>query len=191
MPPMIRSRRLRQRIVQAQNRITGFPTTQVLVERGMQLGERSYIGPKVAIDGNFCWLTSIGDDVIISPGARVLAHDASMKRTIGYTRVAPVSIGHRAYIGSDAIVCCGVTIGADAVIGAGSVVRKDVPPGTLVAGNPAQEWGRVETHAARHRERQAKGQMLGTKGWTVRGGIDDDHKRQMLEMARAGDVYVE
>jgi acetyltransferase-like isoleucine patch superfamily enzyme len=43
-----------------------------------------------------------------------------------------------ASIGSNATLLCGITIGENAVIGAGSVVTKDVPPGTIVAGNPAR-----------------------------------------------------
>jgi len=86
---------------------------------------------------------------------RVLAHDASMKRRLGRTRVAPVAIGRRVYIGADAIVLPGVTIGDDAVVGAGSVVTHDVPPGAVVAGNPARRISSVAEHLERHRVRMA------------------------------------
>ncbi len=56
----------------------------------------------------------------------------------GTLRAAPVSIGDRAWIGARAIVLKGVTIGHDAIVGAGSTVTKDVPPGAVVAGVPAQ-----------------------------------------------------
>lgn len=53
--------------------------------------------------------------------------------------VIPTRVGRRASIGSGAVILCGVTIGAEAVVGAGSVVTRDVPPRTTVAGNPARQ----------------------------------------------------
>ncbi len=47
-------------------------------------------------------------------------------------------IGERCFIGANAIVMCGVTIGDEVVVGAGCVVTKDVPSGCIVAGNPAK-----------------------------------------------------
>jgi acetyltransferase-like isoleucine patch superfamily enzyme len=49
----------------------------------------------------------------------------------------------RASVGSGAIILCGVTIGEGALVGAGSVVTKDVPPHTIVAGNPSRELRQV------------------------------------------------
>jgi len=51
---------------------------------------------------------------------------------------SPPSTDHRAWLGGGAIVPSGVTIGTNAVVGAGSVVTRDVPPGVVVAGNPAR-----------------------------------------------------
>lgn len=53
-------------------------------------------------------------------------------------KVAPVVIGNNVWIADSAIILCGVTIGDNAVVAAGSVVTKDVPKDTLVAGNPAK-----------------------------------------------------
>jgi len=50
----------------------------------------------------------------------------------------PTLVGRRASIGSNATILCGVTIGEEAIVGAGSVVTRDVPPRTIVAGNPAR-----------------------------------------------------
>jgi maltose O-acetyltransferase len=190
LTPMIRDRRLRDLAARLRAKLAGFPTTQALVARGMQLGERTYIGPHTVIDGNFCWLISIGDGVTISPGVRILAHDASMKHATGYTRVAPVRIEDRAYIGAGAIICCGVTVGEGAIVGAGAVVRRDVPAGVLVAGDPAEEWMTVAEHTARHQAKQEAATLLPRAGWTVPGGINDNHKRKMRELAASGRVYV-
>jgi acetyltransferase-like isoleucine patch superfamily enzyme len=64
--------------------------------------------------------------------------DGSLKTAADW-RVIETHVGRRASIGSGAVILCGVTIGEEAVVGAGSVVTKDVPPRATVAGNPARK----------------------------------------------------
>jgi acetyltransferase-like isoleucine patch superfamily enzyme len=59
-------------------------------------------------------------------------------------RVAPTLVKRGASIGSGATILCNVVIGEDAIIGAGSVVTKDVAPGAIVAGNPARVLRKIE-----------------------------------------------
>jgi acetyltransferase-like isoleucine patch superfamily enzyme len=60
-------------------------------------------------------------------------------------KVVETHVRRRASIGSGAVILCGVTIGEGAVVGAGSVVTKDVPPHTIVAGNPARVLRKVSS----------------------------------------------
>ena len=92
-------------------------------------------------DPGFPWLISIGDETTLGPRVTILTHDAAPKLRTGYSRIAPVRIGARVFIGANATILPGVTVGDDAIIGAGSVVRRDVAPGTVVAGNPAEDHG--------------------------------------------------
>ncbi len=84
---------------------------------------------------------TLGDSVQLGPGVQLLtaAHplDADERRA-GWQQGHPVVIGDDAWLGGGVIVLPGVTIGAAAVIGAGSVVTRDVPPGVLALGNPAR-----------------------------------------------------
>lgn len=63
--------------------------------------------------------------------------DAELRRA-GWESAEPISIGNNVWLGGGVIVCPGVTIGDDTVIGAGSVVTKDVPANCLAVGNPAR-----------------------------------------------------
>lgn len=84
---------------------------------------------------------TIGDDTRIGPAVQIYTAehplDARMRRD-GRESGRPVTIGSNVWIGGGAIILPGLRIGDDAVIGAGSVVTRDVPAGARVAGNPAR-----------------------------------------------------
>ncbi|WP_028351362.1 acyltransferase [Bradyrhizobium murdochi] len=117
----------------------------------IQIGSRTFIGRSHLI----CYRSlSIGDDVIMSWGITIVDHDSHSVDWIDrrndvrdwragrkdWEKIAhaPVVVSNRAWIGFNVSVLKGVTIGEGAAIGACSVVTRDVPPYTLVAGNPAR-----------------------------------------------------
>jgi maltose O-acetyltransferase len=84
---------------------------------------------------------SIGDRTQIGPGVQILAADHPRdpaERAAGLEFGRPIRIGRNVWIGGGAIILPGVTIGDDALIGAGSVVTRDVPDGATAMGNPAR-----------------------------------------------------
>jgi len=84
---------------------------------------------------------TIGDGTQIGPGVQILTADHPRdpaERATGLEFGRPIRIGRNVWIGGGAIILPGVTIGDDALIGAGSVVTWDVPPGATVVGNPAR-----------------------------------------------------
>lgn len=107
------------------------------IPSGTSIGKDVFIGERVLLDWEFGHLITIEDRATIVAGARVLCHDAASNRRLGVTWCAPVLVGKRAFIGADALIMPGVTIGDDAVVAAGAVVTKDVAPGAVVAGIPA------------------------------------------------------
>ena len=83
----------------------------------------------------------IGDMTQIGPGVQILTADHPREpelRAQGLEFGRPIRIGRNVWIGGGALIMPGVTIGDDALIGAGSVVTRDVPAGATVAGNPAR-----------------------------------------------------
>jgi len=87
---------------------------------------------------------TIGDGTQIGPGVQILTADhprdpERRRQMLEFGR--PVSIGRNVWIGGGAIILPGITIGDDAIIGAGSVVTRDVPAGATFAGNPARRVG--------------------------------------------------
>lgn len=126
---------------------------------GCEIGDESMIGTFVEIQSDvkigrrvkiqshtfICSGVTIGDEAFIGHGVmftndrfpRSTNEDGSVKGSKDW-KCEPTIVGRRAAIGSNATILCGVTIGDDAVIGAGAVVTKNVPPRAVVAGNPAR-----------------------------------------------------
>ncbi len=83
----------------------------------------------------------LGENCQVGPAVQIYTadhpRDPGLRRQ-GYELGIPVQIGSNVWLGGGAIILPGITIGDDAIIGAGSVVTSDVPPGATVAGNPAR-----------------------------------------------------
>ena len=98
-------------------------------------GHGSFIGKRTSIQLHAH--VSVGAHVAINEGVRILTGSHGVDDPAWRLKVAPVSIGDYAWIATDSIILPGVTIGEGAVVGAGSVVTRDVERFTVVAGNPA------------------------------------------------------
>lgn len=114
------------------------------------------LGARVAINHNVFMLgrsrIEIGDDVILSAGAMLIDSGISAKGYAGPNRHYDdefIRIEDGAWIGAGAIILPGVTVGKMSIVGAGAVVTKDVPPFTIVVGNPARAVGRTDTEEER------------------------------------------
>jgi galactoside O-acetyltransferase len=118
----------------------------------IRIGSRTFIGSATKLIA--AQSVSIGDDVLISWGVTIVDHDSHSpdfsrrandvaewyqgRKDWSSVAIAPVVIGDKAWIGFDAAILKGVRIGEGAVVGAKSVVTKDVAPWSVVAGNPAR-----------------------------------------------------
>ncbi len=102
--------------------------------RGVKIGSGCFIGTDVILETQFPQLVEIGDRVDVGMRTTVIAHQQG--ETADETKPS-VRIGDDVFIGPGSIILPHVTIGAGAVVTAGSVVTTSVPPLTMVRGNPA------------------------------------------------------
>ncbi|WP_275542363.1 acyltransferase [Inquilinus limosus] len=109
---------------------------RVVLGQGVIIGPRCTIGAASQI--------RLGDHVHLSKGVYVETAGLDFSAPLPYPHVyKPITVGDGVWIGADAIILGGVTIGAGSVIGAGAVVSKDVPPNSIVTGQPARMRGRI------------------------------------------------
>ncbi len=136
---------------------------------GCEIGDNTKIGAFVEIQknariGNNCKVSShtficegvmVEDNVFIGHNVTFI-NDLYPRATTGAGQlqteadwaVGITTIKKGASIGSSSTLLCGITVGENAIVGAGSVVTKDVPPNTVVAGNPARIMRKIETEGA-------------------------------------------
>ncbi len=127
-----------------------FPLEIAVGREGLlEIGERAYInyGGSIAAMKHI----RIGARVMIGPHSMIIDnefHRLEPDRRLEAPESRPIVIEDNAWLGARVIVLPGVTIGRDSVIGAGSVVTKDIPPGVIAAGSPAKVIRSIEDAVA-------------------------------------------
>ena len=125
---------------------------EYLRKQGVRIGRNSSILYPSYVDGRLPYLLEIGDDVVISLYVTILTHDAASAYAGDLVKVGRVRINDHVFIGANTTVMCNVAIGPNAIVGAGSVISRDVPPDSVVAGNPAKLVCSMDQFKAKHRE---------------------------------------
>ncbi len=121
--------------------------TFVEIKKDVKIGKNCKIEPFAFIPEG----STLEDEVFIGPHVcftndklpRATNMDGSLKTAVDW-KISKTLVKKRAAIGANATIMCGITIGKNAMIGAGSVVTKDVPKNSIAAGNPAKIIGKVK-----------------------------------------------
>jgi len=116
----------------------------VFIDEAVEIGDRVKIQNGALVYHG----VTVEDGVFIGPGAiltndrypRAITSTGDLARAADWT-VSPIRLGHGASVGAGAIVVAGTDVGAFSTVGAGAVVTRDVPPHSLVVGNPARRIG--------------------------------------------------
>lgn len=116
----------------------------VYVDHAVKIGRRSKIQNSVSVYNG----VEIGDDVFVGPNV-CFTNDRVPRAFNTDWEVTPTFVRNGASIGANATIVCGITLGEYSMIAAGSVVTKDVPPFTLVMGNPARVVARIDKEGRR------------------------------------------
>lgn len=151
---------------------------KVHIKRGLVVGKNFNMLQEVILDYSHIWHIEIGDNVTLAPRVHILAHDASTKLFLNYTRIGKVKIGNNVFIGASAIILPGVTIGNNVIVGAGSIVSRDIPDGHVAAGNPAKIICTLDEFLSKKRNEMNIYPCFGEE-YTIRKNVTADMKNEM------------
>ncbi len=125
---------------------------------GVDIGEGCLLfGVTRVTFGSEPFLVKLGDGVVMGSGARFITHDGSVSifrdEDPDIEVYAPITIGNKVFLGVNVMIMPGVTIGDYSIIGAGSIVTKDIPAGSVAVGVPAHVIRTTEEYKAKIKEK--------------------------------------
>ena len=162
-------------------KIRGEQSLEKLKKHGLKVGTNVSIMGQCIIDSSHCWHIEIGNNVTIAPRVHILAHDASTKLFLDYTRVANVKIGNHVFVGAGAIILPGVTIGDNVVIGAGSVVTKDIPEDSLAVGVPAKKICSLSDYLEKEKLKRTENNSFSEEYTIQNKNFSKKHQTELLK----------
>ena len=171
---------IKRLIYEIKCKIRGEISTRKYIKRGLKVGKNFSRQSNCSIDYLFPWLISIGDNVTLAPGVCILAHDASTKHYLGYSKVGNVTIRNNVFIGANTTVLPNVNIGNNVIIGANSLVSNDIPDNYVVAGNPAKIICKVEDYVNKNKELMNNYGTYDEK-WPMYKYINENEKKSMKQ----------
>ena len=160
-----------------------------LVNAGAHVDSTAFLGGDVFVDVEYGFLFEAQAGSVVAARTVIVLHDSSLPNVLGHgtLRVGRVVLEERCYVGTACVILPGIRIGRSAIVGAGSVVTRDVPPGEVWAGNPAIRISTVQELIARRANRGERRDMLDVEyvGEIEKRTMDYQvYKREVLNSVR-------
>lgn len=140
-----------------------YNSIEYLRSRGVKMGENVNL-INTNIDFSHGFLVSIGNNVTLT-GVKILAHDGSTQIPFGVSKIGRVVIGDEVFVGHGTIILPNTHIGNRVVVGAGSVVSRDIPDNSVAIGNPARVVCSYDEFLEKHRKQMLERPVYNTL-WT-------------------------
>ena len=120
--------------------LKSYSIQELIQLHGGKIGKGVFIGQDVMIDYDYSFLLEIGDGAVIAARTVIEFHDSCLPNVLGSanTKIGRVRIGSRAYIGVNSVLLPGISIGNMAIVGACSLVNRDIPAAEVWGGNPVR-----------------------------------------------------
>lgn len=171
-------------------RLRGQYTTEKLISMGMEVGMNFKRLNDVILDPSHCWLITIGNNVTMAPRVHVLAHDASTKQYLGYTKIGRVNIGDNVFIGAETVILPNVSIGKNVIIGANSTVTKDIPDNSVAVGSPARVISTLDEYLDKEKKSKEISPYFGEE-YTLRKKVSMEKRKEMKEILKNKKGYID
>jgi maltose O-acetyltransferase len=169
-------------------KVRGSIDLQQLKKDGLIVGKNFNAMQGVIIDPGHCWLIEIGDNVTLAPNVHILAHDASMKKSLGYAKIGQVIIGNNVFIGAGSIILPNVVIADNTIVGAGSVVTASLLDSGVYVGNPAKKICSYENWFDKQQQ-NIKTLPVFDESYKI-GNISDQKKAEMKKKLKESIGYI-
>lgn len=168
------------------NYFMGTANIERLKAKGLKIGKDCFIGSGTFIDPSHCFLITIGDNVTFSSKVHLIAHDASTKKHLGYTKIGQIHIGNNVFVGSNALILPGVKIGDNAILGAEGVFTKSVPANEVWAGNPAKYIMSLEEYLDKYQSLKRF-----DASYRLSDNLSDEKKLELLKATEDGLAFLD
>jgi acetyltransferase-like isoleucine patch superfamily enzyme len=149
-----------QKVHQRWKRLWDLAYLQSLRNKGAYIGENVFT-QNLSVEEKFSKLLHIDDDVVFAYGVRIILHDSSLNNIYGIpVKFGKVTIRKGAYIGARSTILPGVEIGERAIVGASSLVTKDIPSASVAYGIPAHVMDTTENLKTKFLENMAHNKKI-------------------------------
>lgn len=159
-----------------------------LKNKGLNIGHGTSILEPFFLDPDHCFLISIGENCTLAPNVRLIAHDASTKLYLGYTRIGKIVIEDNCFIGDSTIILPNVTIGQNTIVGSGSIVNKSLPGNSVVAGSPAKVLCSLDEYLERVKTNADKKGVFG-EDYHI-DELSVERRNEILRVLGIGEGYI-